>query len=53
MSAHNICFHVEVRKITILFDWKKRWSYGYVIQMYQISYPKYSQTSMDQTSLGP
>ena len=23
MNAHNICFHGEVRKISIFFDWKK------------------------------
>ena len=24
MSAHNICFRGEIRKISILLDWKKR-----------------------------
>ena len=23
MSTHNICFHGEIRKISVLFDWKK------------------------------
>ena len=24
MSTHNICFHGEIRKISILLDWKKK-----------------------------
>ena len=24
MSTHNICFHGEIRKILVLFGWKKK-----------------------------
>ena len=32
MSTHNICFYREIRKIEILFGWKKRLinSYGHL-----------------------
>ena len=33
MSTHNICFRGEIRKIAVLFCWKKclNWNYGPVV----------------------
>ena len=39
MSTHNICFHGEVRKISILLDWKKHliksygWNFGKFVSL--------------------
>ena len=34
MSTHNICFHGEIRKISILLDRKKHLSNGYDFSTY-------------------
>ena len=38
MSTHNACFHGEIRKISVLFGWKKChiWSYDRQIVMTQM-----------------
>ena len=47
MSTHNVCFHGDIRKISLIFDWKSALSEamynGYFLTlelMYHI-YPKY------------
>ena len=37
MSTHNICFHGEIRKISVFFDWVKWLIWDYVCHIY----PKY------------
>ena len=39
MSTHNICFHVELRKMSALFCWKKYnlWSYMLICDVWQYS----------------
>ena len=49
MSTNNICFHAEIRKISILLDWKKHLlkSYGFnTAQIYRVnteSFPLHDQ----------